>query len=115
METKSRAEFIGNIIDIFEDYCEKQGIDIPNEEREDDEDAAIIYGSHYDMLADPIRSLFENPDSFEFGENEQYEGDRIHEAIDECLKVFEELTGVVYDHGFEELVNIFDRWDLFKS
>ena len=42
------------LIDIVEDWLEEKGItphDIPNEERED-EDAAIIYGSDYDYLAD---------------------------------------------------------------
>lgn len=48
-------ELLGRLVDIVEDWLETKGItsdDIPNEEREDTEDAAIIYGSDYDYLAD---------------------------------------------------------------
>lgn len=42
-------EFLGQIIDIFEDFLEEKGIDIPNDEREDD-NSAIIYGTDYGIL-----------------------------------------------------------------
>lgn len=56
-----RAEFIGNIIDIFEDFLEEHGIDIPNPERDEDdeydENKAIIYGTHYGEIEDKIDSM----------------------------------------------------------
>ena len=51
-----RCELFGCLIDVVEDFLTEKGItaeDIPNDEREDsDEDAAIIYGTDYDDLAD---------------------------------------------------------------
>lgn len=55
MSRGERMELLGRLVDIVEDWLETKGItsdDIPNEEREDTEDAAIIYGSDYDHLAD---------------------------------------------------------------
>ena len=51
------AEFKGQLIDDFEDFLEEKGVTndmLPNDERGDDEDAAIIYGWHYDMVGDNI-------------------------------------------------------------
>lgn len=56
-----RAEFIGNIIDIFEDFLEDRGIAIPNPERDEadaeGENNAIIYGSHYGEISDRIDGM----------------------------------------------------------
>lgn len=46
-------EFLETLIDIAEDFLEEIGItvnDIPNDEREEEECAAIIYGTDYDIL-----------------------------------------------------------------
>lgn len=54
MSQSERMELWGGLIDVVEDWLEEKGItanDIPNEEREDTEDAAIIYGGDYDYLA----------------------------------------------------------------
>lgn len=54
MSQSERMELWGGLIDVVEDWLEEKGItanDIPNEEREDTKDAAIIYGSDYDYLA----------------------------------------------------------------
>lgn len=56
----SVPEFLGVLIDILEDWLDKKGItpdDIPNDEREDTDDAAIIYGSDYDYLADKFADV----------------------------------------------------------
>ena len=50
-----RPEFVGQIIDIFEDFLEEKGVKLPVEEDEmydadGDENRAIIYGSNYDEL-----------------------------------------------------------------
>lgn len=50
-------EFVGQIIDIFEDFLEEKGIDIENDEkdeRDDPESVAIIYGTDYGILQSAI-------------------------------------------------------------
>ena len=54
------CETLGVMVDVVEDFLEEKGItkeDIPNDEREDDPDAAIIYGSDYDELADKFANF----------------------------------------------------------
>lgn len=62
-----KTEFIGQIIDLFEDFLEERGISLNNEEKdelsaagEDPEQTAIIYGSDYDQLQAGIEALLEN-------------------------------------------------------
>ena len=50
MNPELNLEFIGQIIDIFEDFLGERGVTLPNDEREQDEDAAIIYGTDYGQL-----------------------------------------------------------------
>ena len=52
-----RLETIGCFIDIFEDFLEDHGVDIPNEEKEQSEGPCIIYGTHYGELSDRIEHL----------------------------------------------------------
>ncbi len=55
------AKFIGQFIDVFEDFLDSKGICIGNADRdEDDDNAAIIYGEDYDILADEILSVVHN-------------------------------------------------------
>jgi len=54
---KDRLEFIGQIIDIFEDFLEEKGIEIQNDEKEDSENPAIIYGTDYGGLSDYIENM----------------------------------------------------------
>lgn len=55
------SNFIGCIIDTFEDWLDEKGItpeDIPNEDREQSgSDAAIIYGGDYDILQSQMESI----------------------------------------------------------
>lgn len=54
------CETLGVMVDVVEDFLEEKGItkeDIPNDKREDDPDAAIIYGSDYDELADKFANI----------------------------------------------------------
>ena len=55
-----RLETLGLFIDIFEDFLEEKGIDIPNDEKDEDDDAAIIYGTDYGNLSDRIETLLIN-------------------------------------------------------
>lgn len=55
MSQSDRMELWGRLIDVVEDWLVEKGItekDIPNEEREGVEDAALIFGDDYDYLAD---------------------------------------------------------------
>lgn len=55
MSQSDRMELWGCLIDVVEDWLDEKGItadDIPNDEREGVEDAAIIFGDDYDYLAD---------------------------------------------------------------
>ena len=51
VELNDRMEFIGQIIDVFEDFLDEKGIVIPNDDKEQSGDgAANIYGDDYDRL-----------------------------------------------------------------
>ena len=56
-----RPEFIGQIIDIFEDFLESKGIDIENPEKAEDPDSeAIIYGTDYCELESRLEKTLIN-------------------------------------------------------
>lgn len=59
IKQENRTEFLGQLIDVVEDWLEEKGIDIPNEER-DELNAAIIYGSDYDKLQNEFNSIMES-------------------------------------------------------
>ena len=54
------AEFVGQIIDTFEDFLEERSIVLQNQERNEDESDAIIYGSDYGQLQDAINDILKN-------------------------------------------------------
>lgn len=54
---KDLLEFIGQIIDIFEDFLDDRGIKINNPEHQKEDDEAIIYGSDYGELQDKIENI----------------------------------------------------------
>lgn len=67
IEANDKAEFVGQVIDLFEDFLEERGISLKNEEKnglaaagEDPEQEAIIYGADYDQLQAGIEELLEN-------------------------------------------------------
>lgn len=51
-----KTEFIGCIIDIFEDFLDEKGATLEPPE-ESDEIATNIYGSDYDSISDSLESL----------------------------------------------------------
>ena len=55
-----RAEFVGSIIDIFEDFLDRKGVNIPNEDKKDSESPAIIYGMDYGELQSAIESMMQH-------------------------------------------------------
>lgn len=58
---KDRLEFIGQIIDIFEDFLDEKGVVIPNDERQerdfDDDIIVNIYGTDYGNLSDDLENM----------------------------------------------------------
>ena len=60
---EDKPEFIGQIIDLFEDFLDAKGVKIPNDEKIEDpteniEDCiANNYGSDYDDLSDDIEEI----------------------------------------------------------
>lgn len=59
IKQENRIEFLGQLIDVVEDWLEENGIDIPNEEK-DELNAAIIYGSDYDKLQSGFKSIMKS-------------------------------------------------------
>ena len=56
-------EFLGQIIDSFEDFLEEKKVSIKNHEKTEDnhsDNPAIIFGSDYDNIEDSIRRLIQN-------------------------------------------------------
>lgn len=71
IDNNNLAEFIGQIIDTFEDFLAERNVEIDNDERDearcemsDDElnecELAIIYGTDYGELADSIEDILKN-------------------------------------------------------
>lgn len=60
----NKEEFIGQIIDLFEDFLDEKNVKISNPEAVEDgeENATIIYGGDYDTLHDQIQGVLENWD-----------------------------------------------------
>lgn len=54
------GEFVGQIIDIFEDFLAEKKVNIYNADKQGEPDEAIIYGNDYDFLAKKIRCLMGN-------------------------------------------------------
>lgn len=67
--TNDRAEFKGQIVDIFEDYLDDNGYKLNNAERDqaiedgdydDPDEAANIYGDDYDAIGDEVEFMLDN-------------------------------------------------------
>ena len=64
----SIPEFIGQIVDVFEDFCAENEITWPNKDRDEyvkdggceEDEAAIIFGSDYDYIAIPVQNEVED-------------------------------------------------------
>ena len=59
IKQEDRTEFLGQLIDVVEDWLEEKGIDIPHSEK-NELNAAIIYGSDYDKLQSGFNSIMES-------------------------------------------------------
>ena len=54
LSKEDTQEFIGQIIDIFEDFLEEKGVQLNFEESDDE---AVLYGNDYDSLSDKIKNM----------------------------------------------------------
>ena len=54
------GEFVGQVIDIFEDFLTEKKVNLYNADKQGEPDEAIIYGNDYDFLAKKIRGLMGN-------------------------------------------------------
>ena len=61
IDQNDKAEFIGRIIDIFEDFLDKKGVTLesPKKSYEMELDGNI-YGSDYDSISDSLEALLRN-------------------------------------------------------
>lgn len=67
LDEGSKAEFVGQIVDVFEDYLCEHGIALENEDRDaaieegevEEDEAAIIYGDAYDFISIPVETSIE--------------------------------------------------------
>lgn len=56
MKVTVERDLLPMLIEDFENFLEAHGIDIPNEEKEQSEGPATIYGSHYAELEEDIEA-----------------------------------------------------------
>ena len=52
-----RKMCIWEILDVFEDFLEEHNVVIENPEKEESNDPAILYGTHYGELEDELDAL----------------------------------------------------------
>ncbi len=115
-------EFKGNLIDAVEDFLESKGVTIDNPEKEEDDDAAIIYGSDYDLLANALQEVIMGwlPPAPHRGEAEQMVKNLPSELIDaayayrageyrkeEAKRRAEEMGFSFDEDDYEELAEVF--------
>ena len=55
-----KSEFYGQLIDAVEDFLDERDVTWPNPEREEREDAAIIFGDDYDELKSAFQNIIDN-------------------------------------------------------
>ena len=60
MANNNLQEFTSEIIEIFEDFLDFKGIILENEEKEDSEDPANIYGSDYGFIQTQIEDTMDH-------------------------------------------------------
>lgn len=75
IKMEDRCEFVGQIIDIFEDFLEERGVSFPEtrqmmidagcSEEEADENDVIIYGDYYGELQSQIEQMLAHWDLLE--------------------------------------------------
>ena len=116
-------EFKGQVVDVYEDFCDDNAITIRNEDREeynresgyeDGENVAIIFGEDYDEIADRIEGFVLTLDS-------PFPREEVKRIALSCTSGF---NGMLKERGSRtltepesqkltaQIVEIFDRWEV---
>ena len=80
--------YAASIIDTFEDFLEKKGISIDNEDKAGDDGEAIIYGSDFDDIMESILTPLEEL-AIESHKADAYRKDTYNETLDEDAILFD--------------------------
>lgn len=59
MKKVNAREWIAAICDAVEDMLSEYGIQIPDEDRNGEENDACLYGRSYDLVADSVQNILE--------------------------------------------------------
>ena len=129
----SVAEFKGQIVDIFEDYLSERGItaeNLPNEDRDEyeayhREDAAIIFGEDYDIIADGVQHELDTNDLMVGGPALTSQDDVI-KVVNNIYATYEEVAAKLVNTDFalsdedanhlkEEIRQTFLKWGLVAA
>lgn len=92
-------EFAGQIIDMLEDWLEEKGVKpdmLPND-REDDENAAIIFGEDYDLISETIRDEADKYNLISHGNDDSDEEKTlsVKEKADIANNIFKSMAEVI--------------------
>lgn len=104
-------EFIGEIIDMLEDYLESKNVTpemLPNEERdkEYDDNAAIIYGNDYDHIADTIYDQLRKFNLIKYTDREK--------SINLTKNDMDNIVNEIYK-SMEEVINKIEKIEMTKE
>ena len=59
VKRNEKTEFLGQLIDVFEDFLDEKGIVIPNPEKDDDPDnPANLYGTDYGNIQSALEEIW---------------------------------------------------------
>lgn len=136
----SLAEFVGQNVDLFEDYCSEKGIDIRNPEKaefaeeqgiepdSEEDNAAIIFGSDYDKIGDKVRYYIQEYDLFSNRISEKFAKTVAASIVDVFVEILSSrgTNKGIEDDGVElsclEIINLVDkvveafrRWHLVEE
>ena len=119
--SSERAEFKGQIVDLFEDWLDENDYQFKNEERdeaiedgdyEDESEAAHIWGDDYDKIADRVEQVLKT---------DVIDDDCIRSIVSEFTELCDRNDIPVTDDIRETFVNkvtdTFNKWEipLFKK
>lgn len=100
------AEFKGQIVDVFEDFCDDKQISITNPEKdaydkecgyEEGENCAILFGDDYSAIADEFEQAVYDYSLFD---NEFPNFDSMSNTIENSINAF---TGILAERGSRQI------------
>ena len=130
----SLPEFIGQIVDIFEDFCDDNNISIENSERDDyleddpDNPCAIIFGDDYDAIGNEISYAVNNLDLMNKNISETDLNQTIQSVIDEFTRIITRDDYIENNNNnaaamtseniamlSEKITDTFERWHIYNK